>query len=68
MSSGRKLSETEPFPYSRPTLEAKKTVFNLVTCANDLEKRFARFLEDASDVTAFAKIPEPFGFAIEYTG
>ena len=25
---GRKLSETEPFPYSRPTFPASKTVFN----------------------------------------
>ena len=41
--------------------------FNLVPCENDFEKRFARFLEDAGDVVAFAKLPEQFGFAIEYT-
>lgn len=29
--------------------------------------RFAKFLQDANDVTAFAKLPEPFGFAIDYT-
>ena len=28
--AGRPLSETEPFPFSRPTFEANKTVFNLV--------------------------------------
>jgi type III restriction enzyme len=67
LNVGRKLSETEPFPYSRLTFDAQKTVFNLVPCDNDLEKRFARFLDGADDVTAFAKLPEPFGFAIEYT-
>ncbi|MCL4535124.1 MAG: DEAD/DEAH box helicase family protein [Bacteroidetes bacterium] len=66
-SAGRRLSETPPFPYSRTTLAARKTVFNLVTCDNDFERRFAQFLEDASDVAAFAKLPAQFGFAIEYT-
>ena len=63
----RKLSETAPFPYSRKTLDAPNTVFNLVTCENGFEYDFARFLKDASDVAAFAKLPEQFGFAIEYT-
>jgi type III restriction enzyme len=67
LHEGRKLSETEPFPWSRATLSASKTVFNLVPCDNDFERRFARFLEDAKDVEAFAKLPEQFGFAIEYT-
>jgi type III restriction enzyme len=67
LDEGRKLSYTQPFPYSRLTLEARKTVFNLVPCDNDFEKRFAAFLEGASDVAAFAKLPEQFGFAIEYT-
>jgi len=67
LNEGRKLSDTQPFPFSRPTCEARKTVFNLVPCDNDFEKRFAKFLENAADVTAFAKLPEQFGFAIEYT-
>jgi type III restriction enzyme len=67
LSAGRKLSETTPFPYSRPTLKARKTVFNRVPCANEFERSFAKFLEDAPDVMAFAKLPEPFGFSIEYT-
>jgi type III restriction enzyme len=67
LNKGQKLSDTQPFPFSRPTCEAQKTVFNLVTCDNDFEKRFAKFLESAADVTAFAKLPEQFGFAIEYT-
>jgi type III restriction enzyme len=64
----RKLSEeTPPFPYSRPILPATKTVFNLVACNNEFEKAFAGFLEHAPDVARFAKLPEQFGFAIEYT-
>jgi type III restriction enzyme len=64
---GRKLSETPAFPFSRPTFEASKTVFNLVASDNDFERAFARFLQDANDVVSFAKLPIRFGFAIEYT-
>jgi len=67
LNEGRKLSETPAFPYSRPTLSATKTVYNLVPCGNEFEKAFAKFLEDAPDVDRFAKLPEQFGFAIEYT-
>lgn len=67
LNEGRKLSETPPFPYSRPTLAAAKSVFNLVPCDNEFEKEFARFLEKAPDVQRFAKLPERFGFVIEYT-
>src|SRR5262249_11186619 len=64
---GRPLSDTPRFPWSRPTLEAKKCIFNLVACDNEFEKEFARFLEKADEVARFAKLPEQFGFAIEYT-
>jgi type III restriction enzyme len=67
LSEGRRLSETPPFPYSRQTLPAAKTVFNLVAAGNEFELSFAKFLEDAPDVDRFAKLPEQFGFAIEYT-
>lgn len=67
LNDGRKLSETPPFPYSRITFNAKKTVFNLVACANKFEAGFGKFLEKAPDVVSFAKLPERFGFAIEYT-
>lgn len=67
ISAGRKLSETPPFPYSRTTFSAAKTVFNLVACDNEFEKAFAQFLQEAGDVVAFAKLPPLFGFAIEYT-
>jgi type III restriction enzyme len=65
--AGRPLSETEPFPFSRPTFEASKTVFNLVAADNDFEREFGRFLQDAKDVSSFAKLPKRFGFTIEYT-
>jgi type III restriction enzyme len=67
LHAGRKLSETPAFPYSRATREAAKTVFNLVPCDNEFERKFAGFLESAEDVEAFAKLPDPFGFTIQYT-
>jgi type III restriction enzyme len=66
LHSGRPLSETTPFPWSRPTLAAGKCVFNLVPCQNKFERSFATFLQNADDVHRFAKLPEQFGFAIEY--
>jgi type III restriction enzyme len=63
----RFLSNTPPFPWSRSIWEGQRTVFNLVPCDNDFERTFARFLDGAADVTRFAKLPRPFGFAIEYT-
>jgi hypothetical protein len=67
LHAGRPLSETPPFPWSRPTLAADKSIFNLVPCDNEYEKEFASFLQKANDVQRFAKLPEQFGFAIEYT-
>jgi len=64
---GRKLSEVLPFPFSRPTFPASKTIFNLVAADNEFERDFAKFLQDAPDVHSFAKLPGRFGFAIEYT-
>lgn len=62
----RRLSFTEPFPWSRPTYEASKTVFNLVAADNNFELEFARFLQAAPDVLQFAKLPQRFGFKIQY--
>jgi type III restriction enzyme len=67
LHAGRLLSETPPFPWSRATMEAGKSIFNLVPCDNEYEKEFARFLQKAEDVERFAKLPDQFGFAIEYT-
>jgi hypothetical protein len=66
LHAGRFLSETPPFPWSRPTIAADKSIFNLVPCDNEFEKEFAQFLQKANDVDRFAKLPEQFGFAIEY--
>lgn len=66
LNAQRWLSETPPFPFSRPTLNAVKTVFNLVPCDNEFERQFAKFLEDAPDVARFSKLPEQFNFTIEY--
>ncbi len=63
----RLLSLMEPFAFSRPVLEARKCVLNLVPCDNDFEYAFAKFLESAKDVYAFSKLPQQFGFSIEYT-
>jgi type III restriction enzyme len=67
LNVGRSLSETPKFPWSRKTLAASKCVFNLVPCDNEFEKEFARLLESSDDVVRFAKLPERFGFVIEYT-
>ena len=67
LSAKRFLSSTTPFPTSKKILEAKKTIFNYTPCDNDFEYNFARFIEKAEDIKAFAKLPEQFGFCIQYT-
>jgi type III restriction enzyme len=67
LDQGRMLSTCQPFPWSRPVWEGVKTVFNLVPCDNDFEREFAKFLDGCSDLRAFAKLPQIFGFSIEYT-
>jgi type III restriction enzyme len=67
LDQGRPLSQCPKFPWSRPTLDAPNCIFNLVPCANQFEKEFAHFLRDADDLQRFAKLPEQFGFVIEYT-
>ena len=53
-----KLSDTKPFSWRRnlPPLKADKTVFNYVATYNDFERRFAIFLDSASDVLRFAAL------------
>jgi type III restriction enzyme len=67
LEPARLLSTCQPFPWSRPVWEGQKCIFNLVPCDNDFEREFAKFLDNAKDVTAFAKLPRAFGFTIEYT-
>jgi type III restriction enzyme len=42
----RRLSVTPPFPWSRAVWEGEHTVFNLVPCENDFERRFSKFLDN----------------------
>ncbi|MGH9375367.1 MAG: hypothetical protein ACRD1J_04290, partial [Terriglobia bacterium] len=67
LEPARMLSACAPFPWSRPVWEGLKCVFNLVACDNDFERDFAKFLDNALDVRAFSKLPQAFGFAIDYT-
>ena len=50
----------------RPTEQADKTLFNLVACDNQLEAAFAKFLDFAADVSAFAKNGGPQALRIDY--
>ena len=61
-----RVSETPPFPWSRETVAGKRTVFNLTPVDSSLEARFARFLDRAEDVTAWAKLTMNTRFAMEY--
>jgi hypothetical protein len=64
LHEGHWLSETPPFPWSRPTLNARKCVFNLVPCDNEFERAFAAFLQHARDVRRFGKLSQQFGFVL----
>jgi type III restriction enzyme len=67
LAPSRMLSSLEPFPWSRQIYEAKKCVLNVSPCGNEFERAFAKFLDMASDVVAMCKVPDSFGFVIEYT-
>jgi len=67
LNEAKNLSTTPPFPFSRLLLASDKTVFNYVACDNEFERDFAQFLNRAEDIIAFAKLPEQFGFSIQYT-
>lgn len=61
------LSSCQPFPWSRKVHEANHCILNMVPCDNDFELQFSKFLDDAEDVDRFSKLPQPFGFSIDYT-
>ena len=62
----RPLSTCPPFPWSRDVWEGRNCILNLVPCDNSFEREFAKFPDNARDVEAFAKLPQAFGFCIEY--
>ena len=64
---GFRLSQTDRFTWRRQHLECQGTVFNLVAVYNDLEARFARFLDEAPDVERFASLAESYTrFRVDY--
>jgi type III restriction enzyme len=68
VTEARRLAELVPFPFSNPhAVEGRKCILNYAPCTNEYERSFARFLDGADDIVAWCKVPESFGFAIEYT-
>ena len=61
-----KLSDTGPFVWPKLVYPANKTIFNYVSCDNDYEIAFAKFLDRATDVKAFSKIVYKMKFYMEY--
>jgi len=52
------LKDSKPFVWSRQVYPADHSVFNYQPCNNDLEVNFSKFLDRATDVKCFAKLPE----------
>ncbi|MGB9760257.1 DEAD/DEAH box helicase family protein [Caldisericum sp.] len=61
-----RLSDTQPFVWTKKVYQANKCIFNYVPCDNDLEVNFARFLDSVNDVKAFSKLVQKIGLFIEY--
>ena len=54
------LMELDGFYWKRNHVPLKKTIFNYTPVYNNLEKDFAEFLENASDITKFVALAETF--------
>src|SRR5438876_5596623 len=67
LDPARMLSTCQPFPWSRKVHEAGHCILNMVPCDNEFELAFSKFLDKAEDVHGFSKLPQPFGFSIDYT-
>ncbi|HNU57683.1 MAG TPA: DEAD/DEAH box helicase family protein, partial [Flavobacteriales bacterium] len=57
LNAERKLSTTPPFPFSKLSFPARKTVFSVAACDNQFEYDFVKYLEACDDVESFAKLP-----------
>lgn len=55
-----KLSDTPKFTWRRGHIRLKKTVFNFVATYNPFEAEFAEFLDNATDIEAFAALADIF--------
>lgn len=63
------LIEIDDFYWKRGWLECEKTVFNITPYFNDFERHFAEFLDQAEDITKFAKLAESYTvFSLTYLG
>jgi type III restriction enzyme len=61
------LSQTQTFTWRRKHVRCKRTIFNECAVFNNLEERFAKFLDDASDILSFAALAESFTrFRVDY--
>ena len=61
------LMELDGFYWKRDHVQLKKTVFNYTPVYNELEKGFAKFLEQAEDITKFSALAETYTkFSIPY--
>lgn len=62
-----RLSETPKFTWRRMTIEASKTIFNVVACYNSFEAEFALFLDRCDDIERFSALAEWFTqFHVQY--
>lgn len=60
------VSGTPAFMWSKAVTDGEKQVFNKVACDSSLEASFARFLDGAGDVAAYAKLTLGTRFSLEY--
>jgi len=62
------LSKTAAYSWSKPIYKnPTKSMFNAVSCDNNLELEFVKFLENSRDVTSYSKLErQRMGFHIEY--
>ncbi len=69
-SAGRSVSLWKPFQVThsahRPSIPAKRTLFNLAPCNRDLEVAMCKFLDLAPDVEAFCKNAGPQSLRVDY--
>jgi len=62
------LSKTPAYAWSKKIFKKpEKCIFNDVSCDNNLEVEFTRFLENSRDVTSYSKLEkQKTGFHVEY--
>jgi type III restriction enzyme len=62
-----RLSQTKPFTWRRLHIPCEKTIFYECAVFNDLEARFAQFLDAAPDVLRFSALAESYTrFRVDY--